>query len=206
MARNRERHGYPFEGRTSHSQNRRRSRASTHGADQKASTQEKPPALATDGKGAYREAMLDPWGTVLEYSGQGRPPRLPQPGKDWQYLQVIKKRQGSKLVSVTTKVIYGDPDEVKKRVGEHTAYVERTNLTSRQMNGRLVLQDALFSKELRFLKAASVLLKMRSTTLRVHSRHYASHCQTLQNTCVGNKGHLLWPLELRIISGRSRSF
>jgi len=82
---------------------------------------------------------------------------VPKPGKDWQYLQVIKKREGSKLVSVTTKVIYGDPDEVKKILGEHTAYVERTNLTSRQMNGRLVRKTLSFSKELRFLKAASVL-------------------------------------------------
>ena len=119
--------------------------------------EEKPPALATDGKGAYREAMLCTWGTVPEYTGQGRPPSVPKPGKDWQYLQVIKKREGSKLVSVTTKVIYGDPDEVKKIVGEHTAYVERTNLTSRQMNGRLVRKTLSFSKELRFLKAASVL-------------------------------------------------
>jgi hypothetical protein len=46
---------------------------------------------------------------------------VPKPGKDWQSLQVIKKREGSKLVSVTTKVIYGDPDEVKKILGEHTA-------------------------------------------------------------------------------------
>ena len=28
--------------------------------------EEKPPALATDGKGAYREAMLCTWGTVPE--------------------------------------------------------------------------------------------------------------------------------------------
>ncbi len=42
-------------------------------------------------------------------------------------------------------------------LGEHTAYVERTNLTSRQMNGRLVRKTLSFSKELRFLKAASVL-------------------------------------------------
>lgn len=116
-----------------------------------------PPALATDGKGAYREAMLETWGRIPEYSGKGRPPTELKPGKDWQYLQIIKKREGSKLVSVTSKVIYGDPEEVKKRLGEHTAYVERTNLTSRQMNGRLVRKTLSFSKEVRFLKAASTL-------------------------------------------------
>jgi hypothetical protein len=32
-----------------------------------------PPALATDGKGVYREAMLETWGQVPEYNGPGRP-------------------------------------------------------------------------------------------------------------------------------------
>jgi len=116
-----------------------------------------PPAIATDGKGAYREAMLKTWGKVPDYSGQGRPPILPQPSEDWKYLQVIKERNGSKLVRVTTKFIYGDPEEVSKILGKSTAYVERTNLTSRQMNGRLVRKTLSFSKELRLLKAASAL-------------------------------------------------
>src|SRR5436305_10465612 len=116
-----------------------------------------PPAMSTDGKGAYRESMLGTWGAVPQYGGRGRPPTVPKPGKDWQYLQVIKRREGSEVVSVTTKVIYGDQEEVKKVLGEHTAYVERTNLTSRQMNGRLVRKTLSFSKELRFLKAASAL-------------------------------------------------
>jgi len=55
---------------------------------------EGPPDLATDGKGAYREAMLETWGKVPEYSGRGAPPKLSQPGKGWKYLQVIKKRRG----------------------------------------------------------------------------------------------------------------
>ena len=40
-------------------------------------------------------------------------------------------------------------------VGAHTSYVERTNLTSRQMNGRLVRKTLSFSKELEMLTAAS---------------------------------------------------
>ena len=41
-----------------------------------------PPAMATDGKGSYREAMVETWGQVPEYSGQGRPPmrKQAQPG------------------------------------------------------------------------------------------------------------------------------
>ncbi len=104
-----------------------------------------------------REAMLQTGGKVPQYSGKGRPPTALKPEKDWQYLQVIKQREGSKLVRVSTKVIYGDPEEVKAVLGEHTASIERTNLTSRQMNGRLVRKTLSFSKELRLLQAASTL-------------------------------------------------
>ena len=118
---------------------------------------EGPLAMSIDGKGAYREAMLSTWGKVPEYGGRGAPPTRPKPGKDWQFLQVIKKRKGGKLESVRIKVIYGDPEKVKAKLGCHTAYVERTNLTSRTMNGRLVRKTLSFSKELRLLEASSIL-------------------------------------------------
>jgi hypothetical protein len=118
---------------------------------------EGPPAVSSDGKGAYPKAMVETWGKVPEYGGRGAPPTLPKPGKDWQCLQVIKKRKGGKLESVRIKIVYGDSEEVKAKLGCHTAYVERTNLTSRTMNGRLVRKTLSFSKELRFLKAASAL-------------------------------------------------
>ena len=108
--------------------------------------EEGPLALATDGNGAYREAILETWGKIPEYSGRGRPPTALQPGEDWRYLQIIKERRGSKLVGVKVKGIYGNPEEVKAFLGEHTAYVERTHLTSRQMNGRLRSQDAFLLK------------------------------------------------------------
>ena len=73
--------------------------------------------------------MLETWGKVPAYGGRGAPPKLPKPGEDWYYVQIIKKRKGRKLESVRIKIIYGDPEEVKKKVGCHTAYVERTHLT-----------------------------------------------------------------------------
>src|SRR6476661_7390564 len=42
--------------------------------------------------------------------------------------KLIKKREGGKLISVTTKVLYGNAEEVKNKLGCHTAYVERTSL------------------------------------------------------------------------------
>jgi hypothetical protein len=116
-----------------------------------------PPALSSDGKGAYPKAMLETWGKVPEYSGRGALPTLPKPGKGWQCLQIMKKRKGGKIESVRVKVIYGDPEEVKEKLGCHTAYIERTNLTSRTMNGRLVRKTLSFSKELHFLEASSTL-------------------------------------------------
>jgi hypothetical protein len=52
------------------------------------------------------------------------------------------------------KVVYGTADEVSALVGAHTAYVERTNLTSRQMNGRLVRKTLSFSKQRALFEAA----------------------------------------------------
>jgi hypothetical protein len=110
--------------------------------------------MATDGKGSYREAMVETWGCVPEYGGRGRPPKQKQPGPDWHYLQVVKERYGSRLIAVHTQVVYGHPQEVRALLGEHTAHVERTHLTSRQMNGRLVRKSLSYSKRLRFLCAA----------------------------------------------------
>jgi hypothetical protein len=115
---------------------------------------DKPPAIATDGQGSYREAMVETWGQVAEYTGRGRPPTHKQPQRDWHYVQVIKHHAGYRLTGITIKVVYGDPQEVLDLLGEHTAYVERTHLTSRQMNGRLVRKTLSFSKELEMLEAS----------------------------------------------------
>jgi len=116
---------------------------------------ELPPPLATDGHGHYREALVATWGKVPPKSGKrGTPPTLPRPPAGCQYLQVIKERSGGRLLAVRTKVIYGDPAEVVATVGATTAYVERTQLTSRQMTGRLVRKTLSFSKQVAALKAA----------------------------------------------------
>jgi len=113
-----------------------------------------PPAMATDGKGDYRTAMVDTWGQVPAYRGRGRPPSGKQPQPDWQYVQVVKERSGNRVTGVHIKVVYGDPSDVLALMGGHTAYVERTNLTSRQMNGRLVRKRLSYSKQLAAFTAA----------------------------------------------------
>lgn len=116
-----------------------------------------PPAISSDGNDSYPEAMLDTWGKLPEYSGRGRPPTNKQPLPGWKCLQVTKHRSGGKLIRVTHRVVYGDPKEVPELMGLNTAYVERTNLTSRQMNGRMVRKTLSFSKDEKILEASCVL-------------------------------------------------
>jgi hypothetical protein len=113
-----------------------------------------PPAISSDGNDSYPEAMLETWGMLPEYSGRGRPPTRKQPQHGWKCLQVTKHRSGGKLIGITYRVVYGDPKEVTDLMGLNTAYVERTNLTSRQMNGRMVRKTLSFSKDKEMLEAS----------------------------------------------------
>ncbi|HEU0053941.1 MAG TPA: hypothetical protein VFQ39_12235 [Longimicrobium sp.] len=115
---------------------------------------EEPPAIATDAKGGYEDAMLQTWGKRPVYRGWGRPSRRRRSGREWKYLQVKKIRSGSRLVEVRTKVVFGDPREVLEVLGGHTAYIERSQLTSRQMNARVVRKTLSYSKALRCLRGA----------------------------------------------------
>src|SRR2546423_9309721 len=69
---------------------------------------EGPPALSSDGKGAYREAMLKTWGKVPDYGGRGGPPKLPKNRKKRPCLQMIKKKEGRKLKKVRITKLYVD--------------------------------------------------------------------------------------------------
>ena len=105
-----------------------------------------PPPTVSDGWGGIREAMVEVYGKVPEYSGRGRPPTRKQPQPNWQYLQVVKKRKNGRVVGTYLRVIYGDKEEVLRLLGSSTAYVERTHLTSRHFNSRLVRKTLGYSK------------------------------------------------------------
>lgn len=69
-------------------------------------------------------------------------------------MQLVKHRSSYRPLDVAVRVVYGDPAEVRETLGGHTHYVERTQLASRQMNGRPVRKTPSFSKELMMLEAA----------------------------------------------------
>jgi hypothetical protein len=160
-----------------------------------------PPAIATDGNGSYRQAMLQTWGQVPQYSGRGRPPSRQQAQACWQYLQVVKHRQGQRVTQVNIQVVYGVPEQVIEMLGQHTAYVERTHLTSRQMNGRLVRKTLSYSKQLELLEAACAWedwiynLTRKRETLRVEVNDGQRRWQPRSPAMAAGLSDHLWSTE-----------
>jgi len=113
-----------------------------------------PPAVLSDGWGGHREALLEVYGQVPAYKGRGRLPTRKQPGANWHYTQMVKQRDTTgNLIGIDVRVIYGNSTTLE-RTGTRTTCVERTNLTSRHMNGRLVRKTLGYSKCLDMLQAA----------------------------------------------------
>jgi hypothetical protein len=115
-----------------------------------------PPATISDGWGGIDDAMIAVYGLVPEYSGRGRPPTRKRAQPNWQYLQMIKQRDDhGKFQGVKLRVIYGKKSEVIALLGKSTAYIERSNLTSRLFNGRQTRKTLAFSKDLHCHRAAA---------------------------------------------------
>lgn len=117
---------------------------------------DKPPPLTSDAAKGYESALIKVYGVVPKYNGRGRPPTRKQGKSDWEYLQIVKHRRGGHLVRVTTRVVFGEPETVYRKLGKHNSYVERTHLTSRHMNGRLVRKTLSYSKRVEMLEASSL--------------------------------------------------
>jgi len=115
-----------------------------------------PPATISDGWGGIDDAMIAVYGLVPEYGGRGRPPTCKKAQPDWQYLQMVKQRDAhGKFQGVKLRVIFGKKSEVIELLGKSTAYVERSNLTSRLFNARQTRKTLAFSKNLQYHRAAA---------------------------------------------------
>lgn len=164
-----------------------------------------PPPLVCDGWSGYDEAMVEVWGKVPEYRGRGRPPSRKKPGVGWHYLQMVKQRENGRVVGVKAKTIYGDERQVRELLGESTSYVERTHLTSRHMNGRLLRKTLGSSKELEMLRASSIWedavynLARALKSLRVERA-------SKRATGAGSGVHQRWQRGSQTTSGRSRRY
>lgn len=132
-----------------------------------------PPPTVSDSWGGIDDAMVEVYGVVPEYEGIGRPPTIKRPQSGCQYLQAVKQRENGRVVGVKLRVIYGDEEEAVKLLGRSTAYLERTQLTTRLFNGRLTRKTLAFSKLPEMYGASAVWedllynLARRLKTLRV---------------------------------------
>ena len=116
---------------------------------------EGPPPLISDGWGGIDDAMVTVYGKVPEYSGRGRPPVYPRPGEDWLYLQMVKQRdEHGRLQGIHLKAVWGKQEELVELLGTSTAYIERSNLTTRLFSARLTRKTLAFSKDVELHEAA----------------------------------------------------
>ena len=116
----------------------------------------RPPPTISDGWGGIDDAMIEVYGTVPPYSGRGRPPTRKQAGADWLYLQMVKQRDSrGRCIGTTLRAIFGSKCEAMQLLGTSTAYIERSNLTSRVFNSRQVRKTLGFSKALDAYRAAA---------------------------------------------------
>lgn len=108
---------------------------------------QQPPPLVSDGSGGHRDALLEVFGIS---HGQRR-----VAGEGWHYLQVVKIHNDYRqVIGLRPRLIWGQALQAQTPLAPHLAYVERTHLTSRLMNARLVRQTLRFSKRVALLRAS----------------------------------------------------
>lgn len=93
------------------------------------------PLFESDGLDQYGVALLDQWHVEVAYPRTGKRGRprntTKQPHTELRYVQVVKKREGRKLVEITRRVVHGDPKTVKNE-DICTSLIERLNHTTGQ--------------------------------------------------------------------------
>lgn len=125
--------------------------------DVKRVTKRIPDLFSSDQLDQYTKALLYVYGRIdypTRKPGPGRPPS-PRivPTKDLNYVHVVKQYKEYRVVNVSRKIVFGDPQKIEKILSEslvsekiNTAYVERNNGTIRHMDSRCVRKTLCFSK------------------------------------------------------------
>ncbi|MCZ7569021.1 MAG: IS1 family transposase [Ardenticatenaceae bacterium] len=121
------------------------------------------PCFTSDQLPHYPKALVNGYGTpeiIIQIPGKrGRKPKPKLlPPADLHYAQVVKRRQGGRVVEMTTQVIFGSEAAIQARLAAsevsetiNTSFIERQNLTGRQCNGRLARKGLSFSQDLTWM-------------------------------------------------------
>ena len=108
------------------------------------------PLFASDGLDQYGVALFKRWHVDVPYPRTGRRGRPRHPAKlahpELRYVQLVKHREGRRLVSVSRRVVHGNPADIDP--GQiTTSLIERLNLTLRQENATLTRKTLAFAKD-----------------------------------------------------------
>ena len=108
------------------------------------------PLFVSDGLNQYGTALLERWHVEVPYPHTGKRGRPRKPAKvaqpDLRYAQVVKKRKGRRIESVTKRVVYGEAEQIEPS-DICTSLIERINLTLRQENATLNRKTLSFAKD-----------------------------------------------------------
>ncbi len=130
------------------------------------------PLFVSDGLAQYEAALLERWHIDVPYprTAQRGRPRNPQrlPAPELRYAQVVKQREGRRIVSVTRRVVYGNPQAIDPR-HISTSLIERLNLTFRQENASLTRRTLAFGKDEEEMRAHLALQIAYYDFVRPHS-------------------------------------
>lgn len=108
-----------------------------------------PPPIVTDGGSGCADAMVQVWGEIPEYKGVGPYPKHKCALSGWQHLRIVKRKDSKgQVIGLDLRVVFGQEDLIKELLAQGITHVERTHLTMRQSNGRLVRKGLAFSKKL----------------------------------------------------------
>ena len=119
------------------------------------------PLFTSDSLVHYAKAILHTFGVWIQPQRKGNRGRFPKPrpvpSGDLLYGTVHKERKKGRIVSVTTRAIYGCMEDIMaclEPLGQkiNTSYVERVNLTLRHLVSRLHRKTLCFSKKREYLE------------------------------------------------------
>lgn len=121
------------------------------------------PFFTSDELPHYADALLDAYGLWVTPPRQGRRGRLPKPPRcpppDLCSAVVVKERENSRVVNVTTRIVYGTAEQVEAALRAspvsqtiNTYGVERNTLTVRQHSRRMGRKVNAFSKDPDYLE------------------------------------------------------